>query len=459
MPVQIHQKSSISMQSAPDSTPAFAQHPVPPAALSSVGFSPFSQDAIQQRISELTGRPLSPQPLNQTGIPDAIKQEFESRSGLSFDDVRVHYHSDKPAAFHAFAYTQGNHVYIRSGQEQHLRHELGHVVQQKQGLVSPTLFLHGQPVNADRTLEDNASRGVIFPHTTQAANEPAIQFAPTKELEAFLEFYKKTIAGLLIQPSKTFEFSAPGSEKKISAKERTAMIQMMKSSGNSGNRKATRLPESPPTSRPDDFMQSSPDKIRLLQHIFLGTNAESGEYTPESVGIHAYLDAFNPKQSNAVLPPDVQPIGFVGDLNKVHIMVWRRLLPDKNGALTRPSPKLKASTMLPVGMPMKIAAEFFLNEDNVRNNNVKKVGDTKYPNVKSNDLADFAKSLDIDPTTDEKKLESMIDELLTNPKTFFPEPDRQAQSLSSGHPMPINIDLFLQYLSKVSSQQGKKKKK
>lgn len=34
---------------------------------------------------------------NETGIPLSLKQDFEARSGLSYDDVRIHYSSDKPA--------------------------------------------------------------------------------------------------------------------------------------------------------------------------------------------------------------------------------------------------------------------------------------------------------------------------------------------------------------------------
>lgn len=45
---------------------------------------------------------------NCTGIPDEMKTGFEDLSGLSFDDVRIHYNSDRPAQLQALAYTQGN---------------------------------------------------------------------------------------------------------------------------------------------------------------------------------------------------------------------------------------------------------------------------------------------------------------------------------------------------------------
>lgn len=90
---------------------------------------------------------------NDTGIPDGMRAQFESLSGFSFDDVRVHYQSGKPARFGALAYTQGNQVYIGTGQERHLGHELGHIVQQKRGRVRADFMIGGQPVNDDAALE------------------------------------------------------------------------------------------------------------------------------------------------------------------------------------------------------------------------------------------------------------------------------------------------------------------
>lgn len=85
---------------------------------------------------------------NRTGIPDTMKTRFENLSGFSFDDVRVHYNSGKPAQLQALAYTQGNQVYIGPGQETHLGHELGHVIQQKQGRVGATGSVVGQRIEA-----------------------------------------------------------------------------------------------------------------------------------------------------------------------------------------------------------------------------------------------------------------------------------------------------------------------
>lgn len=110
-----------------------------------------SKAAVQKK--DAAGKVAAP---NQTGIPDSMKTRFENLSGFSFDDVHVHYNSDKPAQLQALAYTQGNQVYVASGQEKHLKHELGHVVQQKRGVVRPTMQLGSVAVNDNKSLEREA---------------------------------------------------------------------------------------------------------------------------------------------------------------------------------------------------------------------------------------------------------------------------------------------------------------
>lgn len=93
---------------------------------------------------------------DKTGIPHKMKAGFERSSGFSFNDVRVHYNSEKPAQLHAHAYTQGNEIYVAPGQEKHLPHELGHVVQQKSDVVRPTGEIGGLPLNDDAAMENDA---------------------------------------------------------------------------------------------------------------------------------------------------------------------------------------------------------------------------------------------------------------------------------------------------------------
>ena len=110
------------------------------------------EQKVVQKAPEQAKKPAP----NLTGIPTQMKLDFERRSGLSFDDVRVHYNSDKPRKIGALAYTQLPQVHIGPGQERHLRHELGHVVQQKQGIVRPTSMQGGLKINESTELERSA---------------------------------------------------------------------------------------------------------------------------------------------------------------------------------------------------------------------------------------------------------------------------------------------------------------
>jgi hypothetical protein len=93
---------------------------------------------------------------NNTGLPNNLKAGMENLSGMSLDHVKVHYNSSKPAAVQAHAYAQGSNIHLASGQEKHLPHELGHVVQQAQGRVKPTTSVNGMAVNDSASLEKEA---------------------------------------------------------------------------------------------------------------------------------------------------------------------------------------------------------------------------------------------------------------------------------------------------------------
>jgi hypothetical protein len=99
----------------------------------------------------------SPSHKNNTGLPDGLKAGVESLSGMSLDNVKVHYNSMLPAQLSALAYAQGTDIHIAPGQERHLPHEAWHTVQQAQGRVRPTLQARGGvPVNDDAGLEHEA---------------------------------------------------------------------------------------------------------------------------------------------------------------------------------------------------------------------------------------------------------------------------------------------------------------
>jgi len=88
-----------------------------------------------------------------SGLSAQLKTGIESLSGVSMDDVNVHYNSDKPAQMQAHAFAQGKDIHVAPGQEQHVPHEAWHIAQQAQGRVQPTTQVGGAQVNDDPSLE------------------------------------------------------------------------------------------------------------------------------------------------------------------------------------------------------------------------------------------------------------------------------------------------------------------
>lgn len=97
--------------------------------------------------------------INNSGLPDTLKSGVENLLGLSIDEVKVHYNSDKQVQIHAHAYGQGTDINIASGHEKHLPHEAWYVVQQKHGRVQPTTMMKGKvPINDNIGLEKGANK-------------------------------------------------------------------------------------------------------------------------------------------------------------------------------------------------------------------------------------------------------------------------------------------------------------
>ncbi len=133
---------------------------------------------------------IAPKP-NNTGLPDNLKSGIESLSGISMDNVRVHYNSPKPAQLNALAYAQGTDIHLASGQEQYLPHEAWHVVQQAQGRVKPTMQMKGNtPINDDKGLEHEAD--VMGAEAAQMRTEPVARNDGGKR-EHQLRFHHLTV--------------------------------------------------------------------------------------------------------------------------------------------------------------------------------------------------------------------------------------------------------------------------
>jgi hypothetical protein len=93
---------------------------------------------------------------NKTGLPDNLKAGVESLSGVSLNNVQVHYNSPRPAQLNALAYAQGTDIHVAAGQQKHLPHEAWHIAQQSQGRVKPTTQAKGVAINDDSSLEREA---------------------------------------------------------------------------------------------------------------------------------------------------------------------------------------------------------------------------------------------------------------------------------------------------------------
>lgn len=115
-----------------------------------------SENSLQLKIKQMANLTIQRKE-NKTGMPDQLKSGVENLSGMDMSDVKVHYNSSQPAQLQAHAFAQGNQIHLGPGQERHLPHEAWHVVQQKQGRVSPTKQLKGKVnINDDHGLEKEA---------------------------------------------------------------------------------------------------------------------------------------------------------------------------------------------------------------------------------------------------------------------------------------------------------------
>jgi len=123
-------------------------------ALKIIGIQQAAGNGAMQRMLKAGRLPATKE--NRTGLPDNLRTGIESLSGMDLGEVRVHYHSEKPAGIGAHAYTRGTDIHVAPGQEAHLPHEAWHVVQQAQGRVRPTFQLKDAVVNDDAGLEAEA---------------------------------------------------------------------------------------------------------------------------------------------------------------------------------------------------------------------------------------------------------------------------------------------------------------
>lgn len=94
-----------------------------------------------------------------TGIPADVKSEAERKSGCDLSNVKVHYNSTKPADYQAVGIAQKNTIHLAPFHENKIKHEVVHIVQQKQNTF-PVCQQRGSVVS-DSRLEREANQFII----------------------------------------------------------------------------------------------------------------------------------------------------------------------------------------------------------------------------------------------------------------------------------------------------------
>lgn len=94
----------------------------------------------------------APRPQVQpNGLPQNLQRQMNGQPDLA--NVRVHQGGQQQQQ-NAHAFAQGNQIHLGNGQN-HMGHEVGHVVQQAQGRIGPNGLANGQ-IHDDPALERQA---------------------------------------------------------------------------------------------------------------------------------------------------------------------------------------------------------------------------------------------------------------------------------------------------------------
>lgn len=117
---------------------------------------------VIQRLASGGATPASV-PIDDGGgspLSDPLQSTLGTSFGTDLSGVRVHTGSIAAAQMGAEAFTRGDHVHFASGSPSTdtLGHEVGHVLQQREGRVKPTGIVGGNALNDSPSLEGEADR-------------------------------------------------------------------------------------------------------------------------------------------------------------------------------------------------------------------------------------------------------------------------------------------------------------
>jgi hypothetical protein len=143
------------------------------------------------RLPDEPGQPLDPE----------LRTRLEAELGVDLGAVRVH-QGPVVSEMGALALTQGDHIWFAPGQlapgtpagNALLRHELGHVLQQRAGRVQPTGSIGDMPINDDPGLEAEADRLAAsgLPRTAPRDGPAQADSDDTGTLKAMIALSAKT---------------------------------------------------------------------------------------------------------------------------------------------------------------------------------------------------------------------------------------------------------------------------
>lgn len=107
-----------------------------------------------------------------TAIPAYLKSQAERKSGCDLSNVKVHYNSTKPADYQAVGIAQKNIIHLAPFHENKIKHEVVHIVQQKQNTF-PVCQQRGSVVS-DSRLEQEANQFIIH-NTSDTVQKDVVQ--------------------------------------------------------------------------------------------------------------------------------------------------------------------------------------------------------------------------------------------------------------------------------------------
>lgn len=97
-------------------------------------------------------------------IPKRLVEKAKEIKGFSFQDINIHYNSDKPLKLNSNAYAIKNDIYLSQGKEYLLEHELGHIIQQRKKNFRPNAMINQTRIHHNQKVEQEADH--LFMNTS-----------------------------------------------------------------------------------------------------------------------------------------------------------------------------------------------------------------------------------------------------------------------------------------------------